>query len=87
MLTGTGSPCTYPQGSQLAAALAFISAHHSEVKLITIDIGANNIDGCVTGSTISESCVGTGFAAAEHDLPLILGALRRRRGSMRSSPG
>jgi lysophospholipase L1-like esterase len=80
MLTGTGSPCTYPQGSQLAAALAFIKAHHGEVKLITIDIGANNVDGCVTGSTISESCVEAGFAAAEHDLPLILGALRQAAG-------
>src|SRR5580658_1421750 len=37
MLTGAGSPCTYPQGSQLAAAVAFITAHRSEVTLITID--------------------------------------------------
>jgi lysophospholipase L1-like esterase len=80
MLTGAGSPCTYPQGSQLAAALAFIKAHHGEVKLITIDIGANNVDGCVTGSTLSEPCVEAGFAAAEHDLPLILGPLRQAAG-------
>jgi lysophospholipase L1-like esterase len=80
MLTGAGSPCTYPQGSQLAAALAFIQAHQGEVKLITIDIGANNVDGCVTGAAISEPCVEAGFAAAEHDLPLILGALRQAAG-------
>jgi lysophospholipase L1-like esterase len=78
--TGTGSPCTYPQGSQLAAALAFISAHRSAVKLITIDIGANNVDGCATGTTINQACVAEGIAAAKHDLPLILGALRHAAG-------
>jgi lysophospholipase L1-like esterase len=81
MLTGAGSPCTYPQGSQLAAALAFIKAHRGEVKLITIDIGANNVDGCLTGAAISEPCVEAGFAAAEHDVPLILGALRQAAGT------
>jgi lysophospholipase L1-like esterase len=80
MLTGTGSPCAYAQGSQLAAALAFIKAHRGEVALITIDIGANNVDNCVTGSAISVSCVETGFTAAGHDLPLILGALRQAAG-------
>jgi lysophospholipase L1-like esterase len=80
MLTGAGSPCTYPQGTQLAAALAFISAHQSEVKLITIDIGANDIDGCATATTISQPCVTNGFDAVAHNLPLILGALRKAAG-------
>ena len=80
MLTGAGSPCTYPQGSQLAAALAFISAHRSEVKLITIDIGANDIDGCPTATGISQSCVTQGFDTVGHNLPLILGALRKAAG-------
>jgi lysophospholipase L1-like esterase len=80
MLTGAGSPCTYPQGSQLAAALAFIAAHRSEVKLITIDIGANDIDGCATAATINQPCVTEGFATVAHNLPLILGALRKAAG-------
>ena len=80
MLTGAGSPCSYPQGSQLAAALAFISAHRSQVKLITIDIGANDIDGCATSTGISQSCVDQGFAAVTHNLPLILGPLRKAAG-------
>jgi lysophospholipase L1-like esterase len=80
MLTGTGSPCSYPQGSQLAAALAFIKAHRGEIGLITIDIGANNVDGCVSTGTISESCVASGVAALESDLPQILGALRDAAG-------
>jgi lysophospholipase L1-like esterase len=80
MLTGAGSPCTYPQGSQLAAALAFISAHRSEVKLITIDIGANDIDGCTTSTGISQPCVTQGFDTVAHNLPLILGELRKAAG-------
>jgi len=81
MLTGTGSPCTYPQGSQLAAALAFLRAHHGETGLITIDIGANDVDGCVTSGVISQACVAGGIAAIGHDLPLILGALRHAAGA------
>lgn len=80
MLTGAGSPCTYPQGSQLASAVAFIRAHRGETRLITIDIGANDVDGCVTGGVISETCVATGIGTIEHNLPLILGALRRAAG-------
>jgi lysophospholipase L1-like esterase len=81
MLTGAGSPCTYSPGSQLAAALDFIQAHRSRIALITIDIGANNVDGCVTGGAISQACVESGIAAAQSDLPQILGALHAAAGS------
>jgi lysophospholipase L1-like esterase len=80
MLTGAESPCTYPAGSQLAAALAFIRAHRSAAVLITIDIGANNVDGCAAGGVINQTCVADGFAAARSDLPKILGALRNAVG-------
>src|SRR5450756_2858167 len=66
--------------SDLWAAMNTSAAHRSEVKLITIDIGANNVDGCTTGSTINQACIAAGIAAAKHDLPLILGALRRAAG-------
>jgi lysophospholipase L1-like esterase len=80
MLTGAGSPCTYRQGSQLAAAVAFIRAHRSQVALITIDIGANDVDGCATATSISQTCVTAGLASVGHNLPLILGALRAAAG-------
>lgn len=80
MLTGAGSPCAYPQGSQLAAALALLRAHHGHTGLITIDIGANDVDGCVIAGAISQACVASGIAAVQHDLPLILGALRHAVG-------
>jgi lysophospholipase L1-like esterase len=74
-----GGVCTYPLGSQLAEAVAFLRTHH--VALVTLDIGANNIDGCVsiTGQ-IDSVCVVNGFGAAGADLPQILEALRQAAG-------
>jgi len=80
MRTGVGSPCSYLAGSQLAQAVAFIDAHRSAVVLITIDIGANNVDGCAAGGAINLSCVANGFAEARTDMPMILDALRNAAG-------
>ena len=41
-----GGKCRYPQGSQLAAADAFLRAHRGHVLLLTIDIGANDPEYC-----------------------------------------
>jgi lysophospholipase L1-like esterase len=56
MRTGAGSICTYPDGSQLAQAVDFIQHHN--VALVTIDIGANNIDGCLGNNTSITPAVG-----------------------------
>ncbi len=80
MLTGAGSACTYPEGSQLAAALAFISAHRSNIALITIDIGANDVDNCAAGNTISLSCIASAVATIQSDLPKIIGPIRSAAG-------
>jgi lysophospholipase L1-like esterase len=80
MLTGTGSPCRYPQGSQLAAALAFLHAHRGQTVLVTLDIGANDIDGCVSAGAINQACVTSGITAISRNLPRILDALRQAAG-------
>ena len=41
-----GGICRYHAGSQLAAAVAFLHAHHGRVLLVTIDIGANDPERC-----------------------------------------
>jgi len=87
MLTGQGNStdarlahCNRNGGSRLKAAELFLKAHHNrgEVPLITVDIGANDVDGCATvpASQIG-SCVTSGVASITHDLPLILKALRK----------
>ena len=41
-----GGICRYRGGSQLAAAVAFLNAHRGQVRLVTIDIGANDPEDC-----------------------------------------
>jgi len=74
-----GGVCTYSQGSQVAEAVAFIETHH--VSLITIDIGANDIDHCVSLSGIDTGCIETAVANVSTYLPKILAALRASAGS------
>lgn len=72
-----GGICDYaPYASQLQAAVAFLTAHRGHVPLVTIDIGANDVDGCATSTGIDETCVGKGIAAVETYLPQIVSALR-----------
>ena len=87
MLTGHGNDraarmlhCDRAGGSQLKAAERFLRAHHrpGEVPLVTVDIGANDVDGCASVPTAQiGSCVSTGEANIKHDLPLILSGLRK----------
>ncbi|MDQ1414634.1 MAG: hypothetical protein QOF81_247 [Acidimicrobiaceae bacterium] len=71
----TGGVCSYPLGSQLAQAIDFLATHR--VVLVTLDIGANNIDSCVSAAGLDQACVAAGFAAVRRDLPVILQALRQ----------
>lgn len=81
MLTGVGSPCFSSGPPQLARALRFLARHRGHVALITIDIGANNVDGCVSSSSVSVTCVSQGMQAVATQLPVILSALRGTAGA------
>lgn len=74
----TGGICPYPLGNQVAQAVAFLHTHR--VALVTIDIGGNNVDNCVSGGGINPTCIVSGIGAIGTDLPQILGALRRAAG-------
>ena len=81
MLSGVGSPCYSGGPPQMARAVRFLAQHRGQVALITIDIGANNVDGCVLSSgSISPSCLLQGLAEVERQLPVILTALRGAAG-------
>jgi lysophospholipase L1-like esterase len=77
----SGGVCPYRAGSQLAQAVRFLHAHGRLTAFVTIDIGANNVDGCVNDGTIDIQCIEAGFAAAQADLPVIMSALRGAAGS------
>jgi len=84
MITGKGNPhaayfrCHPAGGSQLAAALRFLKAHHAkgEVPLITIDIGANDVDGCAAAPN-PVTCAGSGANQIATDVPKILKAIKK----------
>lgn len=88
LLTGQGNDtsaqafkCDRKGGSQLAAAVKFLKAHHGkgEVPLITIDIGANDVDGCVNQPTFDQiyACVEAGEQSIKTNTPKILKALHK----------
>src|SRR5215469_15618375 len=74
-----GGVCPYPGGSQLAAAVSFLRAHRARVPLITIDIGANDADGCVTRLTLANfaSCLSKSVPQVTTNLTKILTRLRQ----------
>jgi len=76
-----GGICRYPGGSQLAAAIAFVRAHHGHLLLITIDIGANDPEHCAgqPGLAALASCIGQVPGAAAN-LTEILTRLRAAAG-------
>ena len=70
-----GPGCSYSTGTQLGDAEAFLRAHPSQVALLTIDIGGNDVDGCLGSSGINASCVQNGLNAISSNLPKILQGL------------
>ena len=67
---------TYVGGTQLSGAEAFLRAHLGQVPYITIDIGANNVDSCLTGGAISLTCLTTGLGEITSQLPTIVQGLQ-----------
>jgi len=74
MISGLQSPCSYPTGSQLSEAVAFIQSHH--VALITLDIGADNLLPCFLALSIDPICAANAVSTAANDLAVILGTLQ-----------
>src|SRR5215468_9255729 len=73
-----GGLCAYSGGSQLAAAVSFLRAHRARVSLVTIDIGANDADGCVTRLSFGNfaSCLTKSVPQVTTNLTKILTRLR-----------
>lgn len=69
---------TSDTGTQLDAALAFITDHPGHVPLITLDIGANDLNPCIAKGTISgiEACLPAVFSSIENNLGTLLYELR-----------
>lgn len=79
MLMG-GDKCYVSPDSQLAEAIAFLSAHHDETGLVTIDLGFNDLLGCLHHLSIDSTCVATKLDLLQQQLPEILTDLRAAAG-------
>jgi lysophospholipase L1-like esterase len=73
------NPCGYSHGSQLAQAVSFLHAHSQLVRLVTIDIGADDVFLCILNG--DQSCLDAGLASVSTNLAAILSALRDAAGA------
>ena len=73
MIKGGNPSCAYA-GPQLAAAVNFLENHN--VGLVTIDIGANDIDTCISLAGVDAGCALGAGATVASNLYVILNALR-----------
>ena len=74
----TGGVCAYPLHSQLAQAVDFLHTHR--VAFVTLDLGANNVLRCLSGTVVDQTCVVNAINAIFVDLTQILPALRAAAG-------
>jgi lysophospholipase L1-like esterase len=84
--TGTmmnGGICTYTRGSQLAQAAAFLASHRGKVQLVTIDIGANDLNPCLGLPTLNQIvvCLEGVFPQIQANLTSIMNTLTTAGGS------
>ncbi len=81
--TGTmigGGVCPYRLGSQLTQAVNFLRHHRKNTAFVTLDIGANNVDGCITNGQVDMPCITSGLNAMKTDLPVIVTRLNAAAG-------
>jgi len=77
-----GGVCRYRDGSQLAAAVAFLQAHRGRVLLVTLDIGANDPEHCG-----GEPGLGQLAKCAVKDVPAAVGHLGTITTSLKAAAG
>ncbi len=76
----SGDHCyTLPQ-RQLLAAEQFLQLHKTDVGLVTIDLGFNDVRPCLNTAVVDEACVAAGLANVTRDLTPVLTALKAAAG-------
>jgi lysophospholipase L1-like esterase len=75
----SGGVCPYSHGTQLAEAVAFLQANKTSVVLLTIDIGANDVN-CSITMPLDVGCITQASTAVATNLSSILTTLRAAAG-------
>lgn len=74
------SMITSPRPGPSQLELAEQHLRHGPVPLVTIDIGANEVERCANGSGFDQACVQRGLASLRQSLPRIISRLRAAGG-------
>jgi lysophospholipase L1-like esterase len=73
----SGGICTYAGANdQLDAAVNFLDAHRGQPGLVTLNIGSNDVDRCISLTGVLDECFMTGLGNVKSNIPLILHALQ-----------
>jgi lysophospholipase L1-like esterase len=80
-VTGGGSGCHYPEGSQLAAALATL--RNGGAGLVTVTLGLEDASRCTHAAGIDQSCVANLLSTVEKNLTSMLTQIRAAAPSAR----
>jgi hypothetical protein len=78
-----GPPCnrSYGRGSQLQQAERILRGHRSSTALVTVQIGDNDVEGCLSASGIRRGCFDASLARMRSNLSLIARRLHHAAGS------
>jgi lysophospholipase L1-like esterase len=78
-----GGICSYPAGSQLAAATGFLAAHRGSVDLVTVDIGGNDYLGCLDANppSYNAQCIEATDKSVTTNLTTIMSQIRAAAGA------
>lgn len=77
---GGATTTSMREDGQLAKATAYLRAHRADDVLVTIAIGANDVERCSRGGTFPASCVSANVAAVSRNLPVIVRRLKAAAG-------
>jgi lysophospholipase L1-like esterase len=77
---GGATTASMLSGGQLARAVMFLREHAEDHVVVTIAIGANDVERCSQDGTFPAACVAANVAVVQATLPLILRRLRAAAG-------
>lgn len=77
---GGATTASMLSGGQLARAVTFLREHVEDHVVVTIAIGANDVERCSQGGAFPTSCVASSLQAVRTNLPLILRRLKAAAG-------
>lgn len=67
--------------SQLGVAQDFLRSHRRQIRVVTLDIGANNVARCASGGVVNSTCLNNGLGRIDTEVPVIAKRLRKAAGS------